>query len=623
MEKSYIESLDKTNLLAEETFVRLFEIEDGLEREIARASLEIRANELKIAPQFNRLYKAFQKDFFAKTKAHCGNQIAFSGCPLPGLYCGDWEATDSGVSRMSDPPNGGAAKQIVACPHPVLPVARLVNLDTEMEKIKIAFRKNSAWKSFIVDRAVCANKNKITDDFANRGVEITSETAREMVQYLSEVTSKNLRHIPVFRSASRCGWIGEKFIPYETDVLYDGDGEHRQVFQDIATQGSFEHWVRLCAALRENLFLRLQMAASFASVLIDRVNALPFVFHLWGGTGTGKTVGLMVAMSIWGNPALGGLVKTMNMTANAMAEYASFLRHLPFAGDELQIIKDNWGTYDRLIMYLTEGVNRGRLHATGKIEEQKTWRNSFLFTGEEPITKAQSGGGVKNRVIEVGLQGEDYVIRDGNFVVNFLSENHGHAGKVFLESLKNWDLKGRYRAIFAQILDTVDTTEKQAMAMALMLLADEIASGEIFHTEPLSVDEVKRFLASAKEVDVAARAFDWFQNWVARNHIRFASQSDGNNGEIWGRVDDNVVVVNRDVLAEQLAKAGFDYTATTRQWGARGQLIRTPQGKFVHRTHAHTIKGNYLKILLPDEFKDTEAEGVFDDDSNDFLQEFF
>ena len=63
-------------------------------------------------------------------------------------------------------------------------------------------------------------------------------------------------------------------------------------------------------SLRENIYLRLQMAASFASPIIEKVNGLPFVFHLWGGTGTGKTVGLMTAMSIWGNPRMGKTVRT-------------------------------------------------------------------------------------------------------------------------------------------------------------------------------------------------------------------------------------------------------------------------------------------------------------------------
>lgn len=59
------------------------------------------------------------------------------------------------------------------------------------------------------------------------------------------------------------------------------------------------------------------MAASFASVLLEPLGCLSFVFHLWGGSGTGKTVGMMVAASVWGNPAEGALTRTLNSTPNA------------------------------------------------------------------------------------------------------------------------------------------------------------------------------------------------------------------------------------------------------------------------------------------------------------------
>ena len=398
-----------------------------------------------------------------------------------------------------------------------------------------------------------------------------------------------------------------KLPPYCKEIRYDGDQNYKQVYDGIRAQGDFDKWVKKCHELRQNIYLRMQMAASFAAPLVEKLGALPFVLHVWGGTGTGKTVGLMVAMSIWGNPELGQLVKTMNMTANSMAELAAFLNHLPFAGDELQIIKDRWANYDSLIMYLTEGVNRGRLRSSGRMEQQKTWKNSFLFTGEEPVTKTASGGGVKNRVIEIGLKGDDVVVQNGNETANFVREHYGFAGLKFVESLKRWDLQKRYQQLFNQIVETCDTTEKQAMAMACMLLADEVAVLEIFQDEePLSVEEVKDYLTSVKDVDPAARAYDWALNWIAKNMARFR-ESD-NNGEIWGKVVENVAVVNRDVLAEGLRGAGFDYTAVVQKFTERGQIVRNSQGKFVHQTKVYGVKASYVKLKIPDEFEQEENE---------------
>ncbi|MFR4440870.1 MAG: DUF927 domain-containing protein [Hungatella sp.] len=140
-----------------------------------------------------------------------------------------------------------------------------------------------------------------------------------------------------------------------------------------------------------------------------------------------------------GNPKMGGLVKTMNMTKNAIMHNAAFLCSIPVAGDELQTIKDKWqGNFDQLIYQITEGVDRGRARAYGGVEDTKTWKNSFIFTGEEPITKVNSGGGSKNRVIEIAIDGP--LIEDGHYVSSVVQEHYGYAGRKFVEYIQETDL---------------------------------------------------------------------------------------------------------------------------------------------------------------------------------------
>ena len=52
----------------------------------------------------------------------------------------------------------------------------------------------------------------------------------------------------------------------------------------------------------EHGYGRLFLAASFASVVLEPCGLLPFFLHAWGGTETGKTVGLMIAASVWACP---------------------------------------------------------------------------------------------------------------------------------------------------------------------------------------------------------------------------------------------------------------------------------------------------------------------------------
>ena len=89
---------------------------------------------------------------------------------------------------------------------------------------------------------------------------------------------------------------------------------------------------------------RIILAASFASVLLEPLNCLPFFVHLWGvDSGTGKTVALMVAASVWGDPAVGSYIKTFDGTVVGQEKTAAFLNNLPLCLDELQLAKDSRG----------------------------------------------------------------------------------------------------------------------------------------------------------------------------------------------------------------------------------------------------------------------------------------
>ena len=78
-----------------------------------------------------------------------------------------------------------------------------------------------------------------------------------------------------------------------------------------------------------------------------------------------------------------------------------------------------------------------------------------------------------------------------------------------MEYIQEMDLNrimDRYREIFEQLCK-LDTTDKQAMAMSCMLLADEIAVKLFFPEErALQVSQVKQYLQSNFDVDVAERA---------------------------------------------------------------------------------------------------------------------
>ena len=616
-----ISALKPTEPFPDEIFYEIFEIEDNIERTQYIESLRNTARQLKRVTEFNNLYKSFVLDY-AQRQKQTGNKTKFTDQPLE-LVCGEWTANDFGVRTIRYDKNAMPVPY-QACSHPILPVEILKNVDTAEERITLAYFKSAAWQTITVDRSVCANTNKIVDALSQFGIEVTSENAKNMVRYISDCVGLNPLTLNPKKSINRLGWVGNSFTPYADDIRYEGDMDYEAIFRNVKEAGSFETWLNLCTDLRKNIPLRMMMAASFASVLLEPLKVLPFVLHVWGTTGTCKTVALMVSMSIWGNPKMGGLVKTMNMTRNAIMRNAAFLCSIPFAGDELQTIKDKWqGNFDQLIYQITEGVDRGRARAYGGVEETRTWKNSFLFTGEEPVTKANSGGGSKNRVIEIAIDGP--LVEDGHYVSSIVQENYGFAGRKLVEYIQESEegaLTERYRELFEQLCH-LDTTDKQAMAMACILLADELAAELFFPKEqPLEIRQVSQYLQSALEVDVAERAYQSVLNWAAKNPVRFEdpkADNSPNKGEVWGKIDGEILILNRDVLLGYLEQNGFDYTAVSRKWNDKGYLKKTPQSKFIHNTKVYGIKSSYIKLILPQDDDNTDRDGFIVSDGQETL----
>ena len=130
----------------------------------------------------------------------------------------------------------------------------------------------------------------------------------------------------------------------------------------------------------------------------------------------------MMCASIWGNPAKGKLLSSLDTTKVASERLCNFLKNMPLILDELQITKTKYKTYDTLIYELTEGKGRDRGTVDGGLTDTTEWDNIIIISGEEPITGFSSKEGVKNRVIEV--EENKTIIENGNEVVNLILNNY-------------------------------------------------------------------------------------------------------------------------------------------------------------------------------------------------------
>lgn len=556
-------------------------------------------------------FKTMYKKYVESLKAQSGtiyidNVTNFTNQPLE-LNAGDWEADDSGIFKK----NG--YNDEVACPHPIMPVERLVNIDTGEEKLQLAFRKGTIWRKLIFSKTVLASSNKVTE-LAGSGIAVTSQNAKAFIQYISDMENLNYDLIPEKKSIGRFGYIpDEGFSPFVDGLIFDGDANFKAMFQTVRSRGSETKWLETAAEVREmSTTAKIILAASFASVLLEPLNCLPFFVHLWGvDSGTGKTVALMVAASVWGDPAVGSYVKTFDGTVAGMEKTAAFLNNLPFCLDELQLAKDSKGRTTFDVYKLAQGVGRTRSNRSGGVDLTPTWRNCILTTGESPLTGTASGAGAVNRVIDIECKSAQAVIKDGMRISGAVKRNYGFAGRKFVERLYQPgvidQVSERYRELF-RILSDRDTTEKQAMAAAAIILADELACQWIFSgQQPLTIEQVSEFLASKAAVSAGDRGYKYLCDWVTQNSNKLCGRSENPNIEVLGALEDGRAYIIRSVFERILQDAGYS-TAAMISYLKQSNLIETRGRANTKGKRINGIPTECFCLRLPSVELDDEAD---------------
>lgn len=550
-------------------------------------------------------YKAFKgawRDYLADRARKDGitleNVTEFDGQDFE-LLCGNYTCDDAGITIKDR-----YDCEVMVCDHPLMPVRRLVNVDTGEVKIEIAFKRRGKWRKMIFDKETLSNAQKITQ-LAKYGIAVDSENNRDMVRYLSALENMNYDDIPEICSVGRLGWIPEYgFSPYVENLVFDGDLCFKSIFDAVQPCGEAEKWMSCVKEIRKtSLIARIILAASFSSVLIEICGGLPYFVHLWGGTEAGKTVALMLGASVWANPSMGRYIHTFNSTSVGQEMMAGFCNSLPLCIDELQIINDK-GSNDGTIHKLTEGVGKSRGSRSGGLQRMQTWKNCIITTGESPINKPNSGGGVVNRIIDIDCKDEK-IFQDPHGVVEVVSQNYGHAGKYLISMFENETMiplvKQMQRENYAKLMNG-DTTEKQAQAASIILTADALMELILFNDGiVLNASDFAPYLSTKKEVSINDRAYDWLLGWVASNPARFGKSE---IVEQYGVVSDDFAYIIKGVFDKVMQENGFDSTAFL-SWASRnGKIERGDKMTKLKRLSCYERPVRCVWLRLNDDFEE-------------------
>ncbi len=526
---------------------------------------------------FMSLWNTYLESQHTKKGERLDNATQFDAQPVE-LFSGQYICDDYGV-RMSD----RFGYEITICVHPIMPVRRLINIDEGDERLEIAYKKGRSWRSIIIEKSVVASSNQILQ-LAAYGVVVTSENAKLLSSYLLTMEQLNYDTISEEHSFGRLGWVLDHgFSPYVDKLIFDGEANFRHMFNSVRSSGDRQKWIDAMKKVRaEKSIGRIFLAASFASALIEPCGLLPFFVHAYGGQGTGKTVSLMIAASVWASPRLGDYLMSFNSTDVGQEMVAAFLNSMPMCMDELQIqassgIKD----YDRILYKLTEGQGKVRGTKTGGVRRVVTWRNCILTTGEYPIVNANSMSGASVRAIEVECVDKIYSDLVGLCAV--INENYGFAGREFSEYIRDPEhMKeiNELRMLIYHDLQDAGGEDKQAASLSAILVADLIASTLFFQDGmQLTVKEMVQLMTKKSEIDANIRALSWITEMIAVNTNHLQPNDYGEyKAEVWGKVEIGAVYIIKSVFDREMQNAGFN-SKSFLSWAKRKNLLLTDSEK--------------------------------------------
>ena len=490
-----IKKFSVNRLRNKDTIREIFETEDEFEKIELKFAALARAKELKILTEFKERWRAFERELKEleeavareeaekkKATSELGKIYSHNGV---NYNCGTWNVEDGkGIYRYND-----KNADIYACNHPMLLVKRLKNVESQKEKVVLAYLKDWEWREITVDREVIAKASRITE-LSGYGIDATSTHANNLVNYFSEFESKN--QVELRRSTSKFGWQGEEFVPFDGETQFDVPQEFGALYQSMHECGSYDAWKDEMRKIRQNSALhcepQLCVSAALSSILVKPLGLLPYILNIWGHSGKGKTLCIMIAASVWADPSENRFMMDATATRTAFEARLGALNNLPLLIDDLTKARDNkMVDFMDLIYVICSGNGKSRSNTRATLEAQASWSNATVTNMEDPLTDESMKGGALNRVIDFAMDSGN-IFENGSCVAEFFKSNYGFAGKDFINVVRlvKFDKIKEMRRDFEMKIKEEEERQgsvkedKQRISLSVLLTADKLATDYIF-----------------------------------------------------------------------------------------------------------------------------------------------
>jgi hypothetical protein len=542
-------------------------------------------------------------------------------------------------------------RKIMIVPYDLFPVDILV---TNKEHVvhMVALRPDGSQTVTLAQKSV-VSKDETLKSLANQNV-IASFGAlndNNLFYYIrASVEKMSMEKAPV-RVPESYGWQKDDTFVFAGQIYSKGKpvaipmAGLENIVNNTQPTGSIEVWRSWI-----NLLIRHEMYDHLAIVLAGAGSPLMRFTGIYGMTyhcaardsGTGKSLALEGAASIWGHPAHYRTGKSTSMVA--MQQRLGLLNSLPLVTDEITSRNretPNW--FSEFLLDMTEGRGKERMESGANKERinNSTWMSNAIMSSNTYVVDSLTGlrkvgsEGEMRRLLEFRMNDKEVWTHAEVALIKSLQDNYGVAGHILADFYaKNVDmLKTFVPQIVEKMYDEYNATNDERFWMASVganiaagiLMSDAHAGIVNFPLEKIIEAYGKRIEYQRVVIKSNKRtAEDVLNEFIRENIGRFVVVNFGTAGgvlaemgngaalgknttrsEVHGRIENGVTVgfsdfyIEERVLKTFCSTMNFGYAEFKEQLEKLFAIQYLPRKDLTAKTGAPPMRTSVIKITRP------------------------
>lgn len=513
---------------------------------------------------------------------------------------------------------------------------RVYNIDTKEVYISVLHKFGGKFNTL-----KCSMNVILPNELAkkvNNGFDIPYQNRYSISEFLN-AQGKEVPHINSYKNG---GWhksinSDDEFI-FRHDKTITSDEEEMAICDvelseyDLRKKGSLRVWRNMFwKHIKGNTQLEALICIASSAILVG-YSARVFgemeslIIHIYGNSTQGKTTGVMVGVSLIGNPSSKnkGLSRSWNGTSNAIINFLSGNYGIPVIFDELSMNREKDST--STVYALSAGKDKARLNDSITQREQGEWATTILSTGEQSILeRTNKNAGLSIRAIEFSNVQWTKSAENAEEIKNIILNNYGGGAEPIVRRINNLGENGvqaltnRWKNRLKEELSESKFKDRIANKLAIILATGEIINNAIEIN--LDLDNILNFLVENEEKtmlerDIGAKAFNQIIQKVIENKSNFKVNNMAlQNNICWGSINFNQdyyeVAILKNVLEKNLRDLGYgEPKVIIKEWKNSNYLQCEPD-RSTKRIRLFSIEESELrknsleKEYIPNKLDDT------------------